>query len=136
MLEDRPGLRAGGGPDVDVFAVPLGAEFDRTLDQGEERVILAHADTGARIKLRATLADQNIAGQNVLAAKALDAQALSVGIAPVARGTGAFFGCEELEIKREHSRASIAKPAGHWQASGPASPRAATLARQHPKAPG
>jgi len=55
-----------------------------TVHKRKERVIAAHADPGARMELGSTLAHDNIAGNNALAAIALHAQIFWIRIAPVA----------------------------------------------------
>jgi hypothetical protein len=59
-------------------------EFDDAGDLGVKRIVAADADVGAGFKFRATLADQDGAAQNRLAAEAFDSQALSRRIASVA----------------------------------------------------
>src|SRR5690606_14462207 len=61
------------------------AELDTPLDEGEEGVVAAHADIVAGVVLGAALAHQDIAGEHGLVAVALDAEAASGGVAPVAR---------------------------------------------------
>ena len=78
------------------------------LNEGEERMILAHADTEAGIELRAALTDQHVARNHELTAKALDAEALRVRVAAVAGRAGTFFGREELKVEKVHSHGIIA----------------------------
>ena len=61
--------------------------------QGEQRVVLAAADAVARVELGAALPDDDLAGLDDLAAEALDAQALGVGVATVAGAGCALFVC-------------------------------------------
>src|SRR4029079_18466744 len=75
------------------LAAGAGAEGDDAVGSGEQGVIAADADVGARIHLGAALADQDVAGQHLLAAEALDAQPLAVRIAAVARGAACFLVC-------------------------------------------
>jgi hypothetical protein len=51
----------------------------------KQGVILAHADIVAGIEFGAALTNNDIAGQNLLAAKLLYAKAAAVGIATIAR---------------------------------------------------
>ena len=67
-MEAPSGLGALGANDVDVLAATLGAELDGTGGQGEQGVVLAAADADARVELGATLADQDLAGADDLAA--------------------------------------------------------------------
>src|SRR6185312_12511176 len=75
------------------LAARAGAEGDHAVRGGEQGVVAADADVGARIHLGAPLADQDVAGEDLLAAEALHAQALAVGIAAVARGAACLFVC-------------------------------------------
>src|SRR6478752_5883063 len=67
------------------LAARAGAEADHAVDGGEQRVVAAETDILAGVHLGAALADQNIARQDLLAAEALHAQPLAVGIAAVTR---------------------------------------------------
>src|SRR6478752_2921896 len=67
------------------LAAGAGAEADHAVDRGEQRVVAAETDVLAGVHLGAALADQNIARQDLLAAEALHAQPLAVGIAAVTR---------------------------------------------------
>src|SRR5579883_2282400 len=75
------------------LALRAGAEGDHAVRRGEQGVVAADADVGARVHLGAALADQDVAGEDLLAAEALHAQALAVGIAAVARGAACLFMC-------------------------------------------
>src|SRR5580700_3938401 len=94
---------SAGRDDVDMLAVPRGGEADLTLDDREDRVVLAHHDADAGIELRPALADDDVARHDRLAAEALHTQTLRVRVAPVPRGTGTFFGREQLQIELEHN---------------------------------
>ena len=59
----------------------------------EQRVVAATADVGAGVEVRAALADDDLAGEDLLAAEALHAQSLSVGVTTVAGGACALFVC-------------------------------------------
>ena len=85
--------------DID-SAVALGVEFDCALFDGEDRVVGAHADARARVPLRAALAAQDVAGNDVLAAVALDAKAFAFGVAAVSRRAACFF-CAIVQNPRE-----------------------------------
>ena len=82
-------LAASGGlgsvrDDVDDPAAAAGAELDVPADEREQRVVVATADAGAGVEVGAALADDDLAGVDELAAEALDAEALGVGVAAVA----------------------------------------------------
>jgi hypothetical protein len=104
----RPAGALGGGDDVDMLAVPRRGEADLTFDDREDRVVLAHHDADARIELCAALTDDDVARHDRLAAELLHAETLRVRVTAVPRGTGTFFGREQLQIEIEHSRSSIA----------------------------
>src|SRR5213075_226406 len=70
--------------DVDRLAATLLAELDRAGGPGEQRVVAATADVHAGVELGATLADQDLARVDFLAAVALDAEALRVRVTTVA----------------------------------------------------
>src|ERR1051326_1752827 len=67
------------------------AEDDLALGGGEDGVVLADAYVSARVKLGAALAQDNIAGEHILAAVALDAEAPTGAVAPVARTAACFL---------------------------------------------
>src|SRR5918994_4382370 len=57
---------------------------NRATDLGKYRVIAAHAHTVARMHCRATLADEDVAGDDGLAAEFLHAKTAAGGVATVA----------------------------------------------------
>ena len=80
-----------GRDDVDDAATPAAAELDRAGDEGEQGVVTAATDVQAGVEVGAALADDDLAGVDDLAAEALDAEPLRVGVAPVAGGRGALL---------------------------------------------
>src|SRR5690606_416737 len=88
-FEHRPGTRALFGDDVHRAALlrALGGELHLAIDQREQRVVAAQADAVTRVELGATLADDDVAGLDGLAAVDLHAQVLRVGVAAVAGRT-------------------------------------------------
>src|SRR3954447_532724 len=90
---DRGGGSGPDGHDVDDLAAALVAELDRTCGEGEEGVVAATADVHAGVEVGAALADQDLARVDGLAAEALHAEALSVGVAAVASGARSLFVC-------------------------------------------
>ena len=80
----------------------LALELDSTVNQSEQGVILAdtYIDTG--MDVGASLANQNVAGQNELTVCTLNAQALSLGITAVLGGTAALVVSEELNTNFQH----------------------------------
>src|SRR5215204_6338156 len=80
------------GIDTDlVAALALVLELHLALDQGVDRVVVAHADVRARMPLRAALADDDVARDDPLAAELLDAAVFRIAVAPVTRRADAFF---------------------------------------------
>src|SRR5689334_20715395 len=75
-----PSCLISGRSNVDLAAL----EFDLAVLEGEQRVVGANADVEAGAELSSTLADDDGAGGNGLAAVRLDAEVLRVGVAAVA----------------------------------------------------
>src|SRR5262245_35233516 len=71
-----------GGLDVDATAFLV--EVNRAFDQREDRVVASQADVPAGTPLRAALPDDDISGDDVLAAVLLDSQTLCARITTVA----------------------------------------------------
>src|SRR3984893_6914502 len=71
----------------------FGAVLDATVDECEQRMILADSNILARVPLGAALAHDNVAGKTMLAAKKLDAQALAGRVAAAARRSARPFVC-------------------------------------------
>jgi hypothetical protein len=70
----------------------------RTVRGRKQGVIRAHAHIDPGAILRAALANQNIAGENILTAELLDTQPLRVGIAAVTSATACFLMCHLLTL--------------------------------------
>lgn len=83
-----------GRDNVDVFPIARAREGHLAFDDCENRVVFAHHDADAGIELRSPLTDDDVARNDNLAAKALDTQALGIGIATVAGRAGALLGGE------------------------------------------
>src|SRR6218665_677036 len=66
------------------------------VDQGEQAVVLAHADIAAGGEARATLPHGDGPGRDPLTAEDLDPQHLRLGVAPVARRAAACFLCHDI----------------------------------------
>jgi hypothetical protein len=75
--------RPGSGGSTRQVAPSVGVELDRALDHGEDRMIFADADARAWVPLSAALAHEDVAGDDVLAAEALHAEALGVRVAVI-----------------------------------------------------
>ena len=92
-------MRAVSGRDrrnADNLAIALAAELDRTRAQGEQGVILATANAVARVEVGAALTNEDLTSVDQLAAVALHAEALRVGVAAVTGGTKALLMCHQL----------------------------------------
>jgi hypothetical protein len=61
----------------DVDAAAFAVEVDLAIDEGEKRVVPADADIETRMHLRSALADDDIAGDDSLAAELFHAEALA-----------------------------------------------------------
>jgi hypothetical protein len=79
--------------DVDDPTAAARAEFNGTCLQSEQGVVAATANACTGVEVGAALADDDLAGGNYLAAEALDAEVLGVGVTTVASGARAFFVC-------------------------------------------
>ena len=55
---------------------PFLFEFHLAFGLGEKRVVTTNADVGSRMKMRSTLAHENVAGNDLLSAIHLDAESL------------------------------------------------------------
>src|SRR5580700_1468786 len=84
----RRRLRLGGLSRDDAHgpAAADRSELHRPPDQREQRVVAAPAHTLAGVEVRAVLADDDLARVHQLAAVALDAEALGLGVTAVAAG--------------------------------------------------
>ena len=80
----------------------LALELDGTVNQSEQGVIAADADIDAGMDVGASLANQDVAGQNELTISTLHAQALGLGITAVLGGTAALMVSEELNTNLQH----------------------------------
>ena len=74
-------------------AFGFGTKLDFAVDQGKERVVFADPDIAARVPFGAALASDDVTGQHLFAAENLQPEALSRGIAAVARGSACFLVC-------------------------------------------
>src|SRR5205085_10599909 len=82
------------GIDADEFAAPpFLFKLHHAGDEREERVVRTEADVVARLELGAALAHEKLAARHHLPAEPLDAQSLSIRIAPIARTAYAFLMC-------------------------------------------
>src|SRR4051812_28287757 len=83
----------GGRHDVDDLATAASAELHRAGLEREQGVVAATADVLAGVEVGAALADEDLAGLDDLAAEALDAEALRVGVTTVAGRARALLVC-------------------------------------------
>ena len=80
----------------------LALELDGTVNQSEQGVILADAHVDAGMDVSASLADQDVACQDVLTVGTLHAQTLRLGITTVLGRTAALVVSEELNTNLQH----------------------------------
>ena len=69
---------------VDIHPAAFLIEPHDAIDKGEQRVVFAHAHVAAGAEFGAALANDDVAGNDPLAAKTLHAKALSIRITTVA----------------------------------------------------
>jgi hypothetical protein len=72
-------------------ALGFGTELNAAVSECEQGVVLAKADIRARMPFGPALARNNVAGDTLLPAEQLDAEALAGRVAPVARRSACFF---------------------------------------------
>lgn len=87
----RPIRLAGFCDDVDPSTFSVEHYF--AIDQCEQGVVIALANTLSRVKLRANLADEDVSGSNRLTTVLLDSATLRVGIATVTARSLTFLVC-------------------------------------------
>src|SRR5690606_21114544 len=87
------GERSDRLDDTDHLAVTLATELDGARGEREQGVVAAAAHTVTGVDLGAALADEDLARADGLAAEALDAEALGVGVTPVLGGADALLRC-------------------------------------------
>ena len=80
----------------------LALELDGTVNQSKQGVILADTNIGAGMDVGASLANQNVAGQNELTVCTLCTQALSLRVTAVLGGTAALVVSEKLNTNLQH----------------------------------
>ena len=77
-------------------------EANDAVDLRKQRIVLADADVGAGMEMRAALTDKNVAREHELTIRALHAEALRMAVAAVAGGAHSLLVSEELKIHHEH----------------------------------
>ena len=80
----------------------LALETDSAVNQSEQSVIAADTDIDTGMDVSASLANQNVAGQNKLTVSTLNAQALSLRVTAVLGGTAALVVSEVLNTNLQH----------------------------------
>ena len=80
----------------------LALELDGAVNQSKQGVVAADANVDTGMDVSASLANQNVAGQNELTVSALHAQTLSLGITTVLGRTAALMVSEELNTNLQH----------------------------------
>src|SRR3712207_3733008 len=97
MASDRGGLRWGH---VDDPTAALGAELDLALDQGEERIVAAPANSGAGMEVGTALPHDDLARVDELAAEPFHAEPLGVGVAAVPARRRTLLVCHDCLSSR------------------------------------
>src|SRR5271157_1126121 len=82
-------------------------ELNLAVDQREDGVIAPEADILSRLPLGATLAEDDVARNNHLAAVLLDAEPPAFGVAAVARGAACLFVCHLVLLLRRGPRIAV-----------------------------
>ena len=80
----------------------LGFKAHNAIDRCKERIVLANADVGAGMEMRAALTHENVACEDKLTVRTLRTETLGMAIAAVAGRTNAFFMRKQLQIHLEH----------------------------------
>ena len=99
--------------------------LNRTVDEGEQRIVLTTADVGAGVDVRAALTNEDIARLHNLTAETLATKSLRVRVTAVAGGTESFFVCHVCTCSFKLRRQLAYSAAG-----ASASAAAAFLARE------
>lgn len=89
-----------GRHDVDTSAFAI--ELYLPVDECKQREIPTLPHSGARMKLVADLADEDVAGDDALAAESFHATPLGVGITTIAAGTLTLFMCHRGNLNTEN----------------------------------
>src|SRR5690606_10365180 len=97
----KPSARDHVHPDV--VSGALLAELHAAVDLRIQRMVTAAADVVARMEYRAALADEDVARAHLLAAEALDAEALGLRVASVAGAARGLFVCHCLNSSNKSS---------------------------------
>src|SRR2546430_8164053 len=89
---------------VDTHALALVRQgrlkLDVPIDQGIERIIAAQAHVDTRLPARATLAEDDTTGPQVLATEFFHAESLRLTVAPIARAPHSLFVCHRCRYPR------------------------------------
>src|SRR5437868_6884691 len=103
-------------------------KFDIAVDQGEQRVVTAHADMIAGLDLGAALANNNATCCNQLSIKAFYTEHLGVAVPAIAGTTHTFFMCHDLFFLRTTFRAFLCTTFRAFSIFGILNPWCATTA--------
>src|SRR5262245_9342093 len=88
----------------DVHAAAFAVKLHFAIDEREQRVVAALPDALAGVELRPQLADDDVPGDDLLAAVTLHAAALAVRITTVAAGALTFFMCHGMYLTQLNRR--------------------------------
>jgi hypothetical protein len=79
-------------------AAAAAVELHLAVDEGKERVVASLADPLAGVEYCAHLADEDVSGANLFAAKPLHPATLGIAVASVPAGTLSLFMCHEITL--------------------------------------
>ena len=85
------GSRNDADPGLDLVLAGIFFKLHNPVNEGEKRIVLAHADVGAGMDLGAVLPHQDVARQNRLAAELLHAEPLTGAVASIAGTSACLF---------------------------------------------
>src|SRR4029077_2077778 len=97
---NREGKRLFRSHRIDVDPAPAAIEADVAVDQSENRVIAAEANVLTRQKFRAALANNDVAGDDQLAAKSFYTETFANAVAAVLDAALSFFMSHDLRFFR------------------------------------
>jgi hypothetical protein len=92
VLKEEDSARYQSG-NVNVDATTFAVKTDFAVNQCEQSVVVAHANTGTGVELRSNLTDQDVSGDNSFSAEFLDTTALRVAVTTVAAAALTLFVC-------------------------------------------
>src|ERR1700753_973393 len=117
LADGRRGVFALGR-DAHGAAAAVRAERHLARDQREQGVVAAPAHVDARVEVRTTLPDDDLACVHALAAETLDPKPLSVGVTAVPAGRGALLVCHVSSSPSQSSDLVGERDIDDWHSGG------------------